>query len=79
MHHFKPVLSTFLFAIQWLGFCGCFTGLLSPMLPAMTLVLTTAKQPGPPFGGAKFFSLPLFKWLADITYDIYLIHPLVRR
>ena len=77
--HLRSVLSALLSAIQWLGFCGCFTGVLSPMLPALTLVLTTIKQPDPPFAVARFFSLPLFKWLADITYDIYLVHPLVRR
>ncbi|KAK9907461.1 hypothetical protein WJX75_004077 [Coccomyxa subellipsoidea] len=54
------------------------TGVLSPLLPALTLVLTTAKPPvGLSATLARLFSSPVFKWLAEITYDVFLVHPLV--
>lgn len=50
-------------------------GLLNPLLAALNLMLTTTQQ-----GGwlAKFLSSRLMGWLAPITYEMYLIHPLVR-
>ncbi|KAK9907547.1 hypothetical protein WJX75_005734 [Coccomyxa subellipsoidea] len=53
------------------------TGVLSPLLPALTLLLITSKGVGTPSAVTRLFSAPVFKWLADITYNIYLIHPLV--
>ncbi|BDA51507.1 hypothetical protein COCOBI_19-0620 [Coccomyxa sp. Obi] len=55
----------------------CIQGVLSPLLPALTLVLTTTHQPGASALVAKVLSHHAFVWLADITYDIYLLHPLV--
>ena len=48
------------------------------MLPTLTIILTTAREPGLPPPLISFFSAAPFRWLADFTYDIYLIHPLVR-
>ncbi|CAL8465660.1 g5196 [Coccomyxa elongata] len=54
-------------------------GVLSPLLPATTLMLTTTQRPAAGVSAllAKFLSSAAFKWLADITYDIYLTHALV--
>ena len=48
------------------------------MLPALTLALITNKRMGATSMVARAFSLPVFQWLAGITYDIFLTHPLVR-
>ncbi|EIE18239.1 hypothetical protein COCSUDRAFT_45501 [Coccomyxa subellipsoidea C-169] len=52
-------------------------GVLSPVLPALTLALITNKRMGETSMVARAFSLPVFQWLAGITYDIFLTHPLV--
>jgi peptidoglycan/LPS O-acetylase OafA/YrhL len=52
-------------------------GVLAPLLPAVTIVLTTTKQPGISAAVARLFSSPFFMWFADITYDVFLTHPLV--
>ncbi len=56
---------------------NCVAGVLSPLLPALTLVLMTTHQPGASAVAAKALSHRAFVWLADLTYDIYLLHPLV--
>ncbi|CAL8465636.1 g5172 [Coccomyxa elongata] len=55
----------------------CIVGVTYPLLSAMTLVLTTTQQPGNSSFLAKALSNRAFVWLADITYDIYLLHALV--
>jgi peptidoglycan/LPS O-acetylase OafA/YrhL len=55
-------------------------GLLQAAAPALVLAMaiTTARQGvGPWAHAARFLSAPAFLGFADITYDIYLLHPLV--
>ncbi len=52
-------------------------GFLLPLLPALTLLLTTTHLPGPPALLAKLLSHWLFARLAEISYEMYLLHPLV--
>ncbi|BDA51508.1 hypothetical protein COCOBI_19-0630 [Coccomyxa sp. Obi] len=67
----NPVRLTFAYII--------IQGVLSPLLPATTLLLTTTQQPAAAASAilAKVLGSTAFKWLADITYDIYLTHALV--
>lgn len=53
-------------------------GLLSPLGTALVLVLTTSGQAGLPKKLAKVLSSRPLAKLADLSYDIYLVHPLVR-
>ena len=52
-------------------------GLVQPSLPALILLLTTTSQSGPAGAAAAFLSRPIFQKLAGISYDLYLLHPLV--
>ena len=58
-----------------LGFSFTFVaGFLSPLLPALLLALTTTGEWGALARGLSGRSLT---WLAGVSYDIYLLHPLV--
>lgn len=62
-----------------LGFAVIFqVGFISPMVTALALVLTTTGQAGLPKLLADALSSQPLLQLADISYDIYLVHPLVR-
>ena len=50
-------------------------GFLSPLFPALLLVLTTTGEWGTLACGSLGRSLT---WLSGLSYDIYLLHPLVR-
>ncbi|BDA41092.1 probable nose resistant to fluoxetine protein 6 at N-terminal half [Coccomyxa sp. Obi] len=52
-------------------------GLISPLLTVFTLLLTTTGQAGLPKRLADALSNPLLARVADLSYDIYLVHPLV--
>lgn len=52
-------------------------GLVLPLVTALALVLTTTGQSGLPKRLADALSSQLLIQLADISYDIYLLHPLV--
>ena len=55
------------------------TGLVQPLLPALTIVMATTAQAGSAWAAAaSFLSQPPLLAFADITYDMYLLHPLVR-
>jgi peptidoglycan/LPS O-acetylase OafA/YrhL len=54
-------------------------GLLSPLLAALTLVLTSTQKAGAAGLAARLLSSRAFTWLAPITYEIYLIHPMVSK
>ncbi len=53
------------------------TGLLQPLLPASILVLACAGLGGPSAVLAKLLSSGVLRWVADISFDVYLLHPLV--
>jgi hypothetical protein len=53
------------------------TGFVSPMLPALSLVLLTTQPRGAAGVLNRLLSSRPFAAFADITYDIYLLHPLV--
>lgn len=55
------------------------SGLLQPLLPALVVLMATTAQLGSAWAhAASSLSRPPFLSFADITYDIYLLHPLVR-
>lgn len=53
------------------------TGLLQPLLPASILVLACAGVGRPSAVLAKLLSAGVLRWVADISFDVYLLHPLV--
>lgn len=53
------------------------TGLLQPLLPTSILILTCAGMRGPSAVLARMFSNGMLKWVADVSYDVYLLHPIV--
>lgn len=53
------------------------TGLLQPLLPALILLLACAGLGGPYGVLAKALSIRPLKWVADVSYDVYLLHPLL--
>ena len=53
------------------------TGLLQPLLPASVLVLACAGVGRTSAVIAKFLSTDVLRWVADISFDVYLLHPLV--
>ncbi|BDA41091.1 hypothetical protein COCOBI_01-7460 [Coccomyxa sp. Obi] len=54
-----------------------FQGFFLPLLPALTLLLTTMQLPGPPAVLARLLSHAACARLADISYEMYLVHSLV--
>jgi peptidoglycan/LPS O-acetylase OafA/YrhL len=59
-----------------LGFAFTFiAGFLSPLLPALLLALSTTHEQEALACGLSSRTLT---WLGGISYDIYLLHPLVR-
>ena len=53
------------------------TGLLQPMVPCLMLLLACAKLPGVSALLGSFLSMAAFQWVADLSYDVYLLHPIV--
>jgi peptidoglycan/LPS O-acetylase OafA/YrhL len=53
-------------------------GLLQPLLPALLLLMVTTGQGGGWQRLTRVLSAPAFLSFASITYDIYLLHVLVR-
>lgn len=53
-------------------------GFFLPLLPALTLLLTTAQLPGPPAVLARLLSHAVCARLASTSYEMYLVHSLVR-
>lgn len=52
-------------------------GLFQPLLAALVVLLLTTRQSGGWAASARFLSRPAFQSLAGLSYDIYLLHPLV--
>ena len=52
-------------------------GVLCPLVPSCLLALVCSGQLGP--GGllGRLFSMKLLSSLADVSYEVYLLHPLV--
>lgn len=53
------------------------SGLLQPLLPCLVLLLACAKLPGPSALLGRVLSWGLFRWVSDLSYDVYLLHPIV--
>lgn len=52
-------------------------GVLSPLTAACLLALLCTRQPGPARLLSRLLSSRMLAALADVSYDIYLLHPLV--
>ena len=53
-------------------------GFFLPLLPALTLLLTTMQLPGPLALLTRLLSHGILARLADVSYEMYLLHPVVR-
>ena len=52
-------------------------GLLQPMLPFLLILLACAQLPGPSAALRKVLTCTPLKRVADVSYDVYLLHPIV--
>ena len=52
-------------------------GILSPLTAACLLALLCTRQPGPARLLSRLLSSRMLAALADVSYDVYLLHPLV--
>ena len=54
------------------------TGLLQPLVPCLAILLACAKLPdGPSALLGRALSWRGFRWVAGLSYDVYLLHPIV--
>ncbi len=51
---------------------------MSPMFYAIMIAVTTTRQLGPGNFLSKLLSSKYLAWLADLSYDVYLVHSFVR-
>lgn len=52
-------------------------GLLCPLVPACLLALVCTRQPGLSRLLGRLLSMKMLSGLADVSYEVYLLHPLV--
>ncbi len=52
-------------------------GLLCPLVPACLLALVCTRQPGLSKLLGRLLSMKMLNGLADVSYEVYLLHPLV--